>query len=79
MRDRSSSADAKHAAREVQRLEAEAQYHRDRLALYRARVMSARPTSPSRLRELEQTAEAATTRLHDARGRVRLQDEPPHA
>jgi len=64
--DRSSSADA---ARELQRLEAEAQYHRDRLALYRARVVSARPTSPIRLRELERTAEAADARLKDARDR----------
>jgi hypothetical protein len=65
--DRTSSADA---ARELQRLEAEAHYHRDRLALYRARVMSARPTSPVRLRELEQTAEAASARLRDARDRI---------
>jgi hypothetical protein len=52
---------------ELQRLEAEARYHRDRLALYRARVMSARPTSPGRLRELERISAAADARLHRAR------------
>jgi hypothetical protein len=51
----------------LQRLEAEARYHRDRLALYRARVMSARPTSPGRLRELERISAAADARLHRAR------------
>jgi hypothetical protein len=65
--ERSSAADARHTENELQRLEAEAQYHRDRLDLYRARMMSARPTSPSRLRELERTAEGATARLRDGR------------
>jgi hypothetical protein len=49
--------------------EAEARYHRDRLALYRARVLSAKPTSNGRLRELERNAAAAETRLRHARGR----------
>jgi hypothetical protein len=48
-------------------LEAEARYHRERLALYRARVLTAKPTSPSRLRELERRAAAAAARLRDAR------------
>jgi hypothetical protein len=43
-------------------VEAEARYHRDRLALYRARVLSAKPTSSGRLRELERNAAAAETR-----------------
>jgi hypothetical protein len=47
--------------------EAEARYHRDRLALYRARVLSAKPTSPGRLQELERTAAAADARLRHAR------------
>jgi hypothetical protein len=51
------------------RLAAEARYHRDRLALYRARIVSSKPTSPSRLRELEQTSRAADARLRAARGR----------
>jgi hypothetical protein len=50
-------------------VEAEARYHRDRLALYRARALSAKPTSPARLRELERAAASAETRLRLARGR----------
>jgi hypothetical protein len=56
---------------DLQRLEAEAQYHRDRLALYRARVLSARPTSPSRLRELERISAGADERLRYAQGHRR--------
>jgi hypothetical protein len=51
----------------VTRLEAEARYHRDRLALYRARVLGAKVTSPVRLRELERTSRAADDRLRAAR------------
>jgi hypothetical protein len=51
------------------RLEAEARYHRDRLALYRARVYNSKPTSLSRLRELEHTSRAADARLRAANGR----------
>jgi hypothetical protein len=47
-------------------LEAEARYHRDRLALYRARVLSARPTSAARLRELQRISTAADARLRHA-------------
>ena len=48
-------------------LGAEARYHRDRLALYRARVYANKPTSATRLRELEATAAAADARLAHAR------------
>jgi hypothetical protein len=48
-------------------LEAEARYHRDRLALYRARAYSGRDTSDTRLRELERTSAAADERLRHAR------------
>ena len=51
------------------RLEAEARYHRDRLALYRVRVHSSKPSSPGRLRELERTSRAADERLRAAKGR----------
>lgn len=51
------------------RLEAEARYHRDRLALYRARIYGSKPTSLTRLRELERTSRAADERLRTARGR----------
>jgi hypothetical protein len=48
-------------------LEAEARYHRDRLALYRARVYAVKPTSATHLRELEHAATAADERLAHAR------------
>jgi hypothetical protein len=51
------------------RLDAEARYHRDRLALYRARVYNSKPTSPSRLRELERTSRTADARLRAAKSR----------
>ena len=51
---------------ELQRLEAEARYHRDRHALYRARALTGRPTSPGRLRELERISAAADARLRHA-------------
>jgi len=50
-----------------ERLEAEARYHRERLALYRARVFNSKPTSPGRLRELERASEAADARLRASR------------
>jgi hypothetical protein len=50
------------------RLEAEARYHRERLALYRARVYNSKPTSMTRLRELERTSRAADVRLRTAKG-----------
>jgi hypothetical protein len=53
-------------APDLQELEAEARYHRDRLALYRARVLSSKPTSVTRLRELERISEAADARLRHA-------------
>lgn len=52
-------------------LEAEERYHRERLALYRARAYGARPTSPARLRELGRIWTAAKARLTDARSRRR--------
>jgi hypothetical protein len=48
-------------------LEAEARYHRDRLALYRARGYAVKPTSATHLRELEHAATAADARLSHAR------------
>jgi hypothetical protein len=49
------------------RLEAEARYHRDRLALYRARTLSSKSTSPGRLRELERASRAADERVRAVR------------
>ena len=54
---------------ELERLEAEARYHRDRFDLYHARVISGSSvaTSATRLRELKRTATAAAERLAHAR------------
>lgn len=49
--------------------EAEARYHRDRLALYRARVHSGKPSSLPRLRELERAAARAEDWARRVRGR----------
>ena len=56
-------------AAESSRLDAEARYHRERLALYRARIVSSKPASPGRLRELELASRAADERLRAARSR----------
>jgi hypothetical protein len=56
---------------DLNRLAAEARYHRDRFQLYRARVISGSraATSPARLRELERAATSAAERLaHAKRG-----------
>jgi hypothetical protein len=54
---------------DIEQLEHEARYHRNRYELYHARVISgsARATSATRLRELERTAAAAEERLAHAR------------
>jgi len=57
-------------APDLQELENEARYHRDRLALYRARVLSAKPASAARLRELERVSAAAHARLRHAAGKA---------
>jgi hypothetical protein len=52
-------------------LEAEERYHRERLALYRARSYGSRPISAARLRELGRIWEAAKARLTHARSQRR--------
>ena len=47
-------------------LRADARYARERHELYRAKMYGSRPTSMTRLRELERVAEAAAARLHHA-------------
>jgi hypothetical protein len=59
---------------EMARLEAEARYHRERLALYRAKAYGPRPTSLTRLRELERTSAGAQARLEQAHTRRRRLD-----
>jgi hypothetical protein len=57
------------AADHLDELRAQARYHRQRLDLYRAKILSGRPTTPTRLRELEQAAALAAERLaHAERG-----------
>jgi hypothetical protein len=56
---------------DLEPLKAEATYHRERLALYRARAYSGRPIDAARMRKLEQQAEAAAERLRHARAAAR--------
>ena len=51
----------------LQELEAEARYARQRYDLYRAKAYSGRPTTPSRMRDLQRACESAETRLAAAR------------
>jgi hypothetical protein len=53
-------------------LRREAQYHRDRFALYRARALTGKPTTDSRMRELERAADSAKSRLDRTLARERL-------
>jgi hypothetical protein len=55
------------APSDLRDLEAQVRYHRDRLALYRARMQGSHPTSSVRLAELERAATAAEDRLRTAR------------
>ena len=50
----------------VEVLRAEARYHRERLDLYRAKMYGLRPTSMTRLRELERVHRGAEARLRRA-------------
>jgi hypothetical protein len=52
--------------RAIEDLLAEARYERHRYDLYRARMYSSRPTTMTRLRELEQAVQAAEARLRRA-------------
>jgi len=57
--------------RELERLEAEGRYSRQRYDLYRAKAYGPRPTSQRRMQELQRAAEAAETRLAAARAAAR--------
>ena len=63
-------------AERIEDLEAEARYARQRADLYRAKTYGARPTSPTRMRELERAAEGADERLRAARERERRAASP---
>jgi hypothetical protein len=63
-------------APDLTELEDNARYHRDRVALYRARMHGSHATSVGRLEELERASAAADERLRTAR-RVAAQDSGP--
>jgi hypothetical protein len=50
----------------LDQLRVAARYDRDRLSLYRARALTGKPTSPSRMRDLERAAESSEQRLRRA-------------
>jgi hypothetical protein len=52
---------------DIETLEAEARYARERYQLYRAKTYGPRPTSIGRLQELQRIAEGAEARLERAR------------
>jgi len=51
---------------ELERLHAEARHARERYRLYKAKAYGPRPTSVTRLRELERACESAESRLRRA-------------
>lgn len=51
----------------LEQITAEARYHRQRFDLYRAKTYGPRPTSQTRLRELQRICEAAEARVAAAR------------
>jgi hypothetical protein len=51
---------------DIEQLRAEARYARERRDLYRAKMYGPRPTSPTRMRELERALEGAEARLRRA-------------
>ena len=55
----------------LEALRADARYHRERYELYRARSYGMRPTSASRMRELERAQAQAEERLAQAEARSR--------
>jgi len=54
----------------MDQLLAEARYARERYELYKARVYAGRPTTLTRLRELERVSEQAEERLRHAQGQA---------
>jgi hypothetical protein len=61
-------------SRRIEELRAEARYARERYDLYRAKMYGVRPTTITRLRELERMHEGADGRLRRAK-----QEQPPHS
>ena len=61
-------------SRRIEELRAEARYARERYDLYRAKMYGLRPTSITRLRELERIHQGADARLRRAQ-----QEDPPNS
>ena len=67
----------------IEELQAEARYHRERFDLYKAKTYGPRPTSDSRLRDLERRHQGAESRLRRAQrevaeaGRPRVEEDAP--
>jgi hypothetical protein len=59
--------DERERAMRIEDLEREDRYHRERYALYRAKVYGPRATSAARLRDLKLASDAAERRLRHAR------------
>jgi hypothetical protein len=57
-------------APQLEELRAEARYHRERYDLYRAKMYGSRPTTMTRLRELERAHQGADARLRRAEQRL---------
>lgn len=53
--------------RQLDALQADARFHRERYDLYRAKMYGMRPTSMARLAELERASKAAEERLQHAK------------
>lgn len=65
-------------ARQLELLEAEARYHRERYDLYRARSYGPRPTRLARMHELQRASEGAELRLRRARAGESLPPGTPN-
>lgn len=59
------------SAARLDELQAQAQYARQRYDLYKAKAYGPRPTSPSRLRELEREASRTEANLRFARAQAK--------
>jgi hypothetical protein len=51
----------------IEELQADARYHRERYALFQAKMYGSRPTTMTRLRELERAQRGAEARLRRAK------------
>ena len=63
--------DARSSEEHLEDLRAKARFARERYQLYKAKAYGPRPTSPVRLRELQQADERASARLSAAEDEVR--------